>query len=86
MPYKRSGDHLFWYDERGKVMCCVACGRPVEHNMKREACHKCPPKVEAAKKAANTRLEDPIERTPSFGERLSDGVAMLRLSGDMDDS
>ncbi len=86
MQYKRSGDHLFLYDERGNVIRCVACDRPLEHNLAGEICHKCPPGVEAAKKAANTRLEGPIERTPPFGERLSDGVAMLRLSGDMDDS
>ncbi len=85
MPYKRSGDYLFWHDDKGRVLRCVACDRPLEHTLDRLVCHKCPKSVEGAKKAANTRLQEPIERAVPFGQRLADGVDMLRLAGDMDE-
>jgi hypothetical protein len=76
--YEQDGDVWFCKVD-GKTVCCVACGKPIEHagpSMKR-ANHKCPSNHDAGKLSANRRLREPLERNRSWGERFSEGCEML---------
>lgn len=62
---------------------CVSCGQPLECVQVGERFynnHKCSEKHEAAKQAAQTRHFEPEVRRKSYGERLSEGMAMLRMA------
>lgn len=68
-----------YVDTDGSVVQCVSCGRPIEYERQKQdsANHKCPPRHDAAQRAANTRLEEPIVRKPSWHERFTDGAEQL---------
>lgn len=80
VEYVERGLHFFVKVE-GSFISCVSCGSPMEHNKIRGryyANHKCSARHEAAKKSANTRhLALGIERTESYGKRLSDGFDLV---------
>ena len=83
VEWKRRGEYWFLFVS-GQVKRCVSCGQPIEHVSAalERAHHKCSVKHEAAKKAANTRLNEPIERAISWGQRLSDGCEIIRSGSD----
>jgi len=90
VEYIDKGD-FFLKKVDGELMRCVACRQPMEFGKKsRLARHKCSLRFEAARRAAETaadKEDDPEEpsmlrRSESifrtFGQRLSDGFAILR--------
>ena len=81
IEWKKTGEFWFLFID-GCVIRCVSCNKPIEHrgDSRSRADHHCRVSHEAAKDAANTRLEEPIEREVPWGKMLADGFDMLRLS------
>lgn len=72
-----------WFPQIDDPPRCVVCNRLIEYAIFRGVAHSnhhCPQSTESAKAAANTRLEEPIERNLPYGQRLSMGFDMLEES------
>jgi phage FluMu protein Com len=63
---------------------CVSCGAVMTKGPLGYLDHHCTKSHEAAMMSANTRHTTPIVRTQAWYERLSQGVAIHSLAGDMD--
>lgn len=84
LKYHDHGDY-FTCTVGGVVARCVSCDKPIEYVKKTDgtpglANHKCSERFDANKRGANRRGEEPHMRTPPYSERLSDGLAMQRLT------
>jgi hypothetical protein len=66
-------------DKSDYITSCVSCGGPIQVSNKIRGRHTCPPRHEAALKAAHNRSYDdvPTRRTMTEGQRLSTGFDML---------
>ena len=80
VEWKQNGEFWFVFID-GIVRRCVSCGKPIEHrgDSISRADHHCSISHEAAKKSANTRHREPLERDVPWGKMLADGCEMLGL-------
>lgn len=82
------GDH-YVVEIDGEVIRCVSCRKPLEHALRRVngvekmyCSHKCSVTHENRRQGASRAQEEPIDRDPPFGQRLTEGFGMLRESED----